>query len=45
MKDEEEDNILPNEDENNDTSFDANDQEGFDDKILSVWGVFTHIKR
>ena len=29
MKDE--DNILPNEDENNDTSFDANDQEGFDD--------------
>lgn len=31
MKDEEEDNILPNEDENNDTSFDANDQEGFDD--------------
>ena len=32
MKDEEEeDNILPNEDENNDASFDANDQEGFDD--------------
>lgn len=32
MKDEEEeDNILSNEDENNDTSFDANDQEGFDD--------------
>ena len=30
MKDEE-DNILPNEDENNDASFDANDQEGFDD--------------
>ena len=29
MKDE--DNILPNEDENNDASFDANDQEGFDD--------------
>ena len=31
MKDEEEDNILPNEDENNDASFDVNDQEGFDD--------------
>ena len=31
MKDEEEDNILSNEDENNDASFDANDQEGFDD--------------
>ena len=31
MKDEEEDNILPNEDENNDASFDSNDQEGFDD--------------
>ena len=31
MRDEEEDNILPNEDENNDASFDANDQEGFDD--------------
>ena len=31
MKDEEEDNILPNEDEINDASFDANDQEGFDD--------------
>ena len=31
MKNEEEDNILPNEDENNDASFDANDQEGFDD--------------
>ena len=29
MKDE--DNILPNEDENNDASFDVNDQEGFDD--------------
>jgi topoisomerase-4 subunit A len=31
MKDEEEDNILPNEEENNDASFDVNDQEGFDD--------------
>jgi topoisomerase IV subunit A len=31
MKDEEEDNILSNEDENNEASFDANDQEGFDD--------------
>jgi len=31
MKDEEEDNILSNEDENNDASFDTNDQEGFDD--------------
>jgi topoisomerase IV subunit A len=31
MKDEEEDNILSNEDENNDASFDSNDQEGFDD--------------
>ena len=31
MKDEEEDNILSNEDENNDASFDANDQESFDD--------------
>ena len=31
MKDEGEDNILPNEDENNDASFDVNDQEGFDD--------------
>ena len=30
MKDEE-DNILSNEDENNDASFDVNDQEGFDD--------------
>lgn len=30
MKDEE-DNILSNEDENNEASFDANDQEGFDD--------------
>lgn len=35
MKDEEEDNILPNEDENNDASFDANDQEGFDDISIS----------
>nr|WP_315154694.1 DNA gyrase/topoisomerase IV subunit A [uncultured Flavobacterium sp.] len=35
MKDEEEDNILPNEDENNDASFDANDQEGFDDIATS----------
>ncbi|VXB72808.1 Topoisomerase IV subunit A [Flavobacterium sp. 9R] len=35
MKDEEEDNILPNEDENNDAGFDSNDQEGFDDIATS----------
>lgn len=35
MKDEEEDNILPNEDENNDNSFEANENDGFDELATS----------
>jgi topoisomerase-4 subunit A len=35
MKDEEEDNILSNEDDNNDASFDPTDQDGFEDIQIS----------